>query len=602
MPLGDSLVAAVSAAAHLPDDKVRCLLALLATYPLSIPLLVLHPRRTVQPDGSLSPAPAWATTLKYIYIVVVATVLTAFCFPDPHDWIHLLAGAIAMYGIMAIGATLNLGKSWVWTVWAAAMLHMSYSHLARQWADYASYKFDHTAPQMVMVLKLTALAWSVYDHSVLAKNPTAPLTPRQRAMAVPLPTPLEFLAYIFYFGGLFVGPAFDLRSFQRFITGDAYLDTPINQAALAKKKETPGAQVRIRPPHPWLAMLQCVATSALFMVLTVLLADRFAFSRLSTPTYLDGPVTIAVLATRFARLQISGFAARTQYYAIWKLAEGACIVAGLGYNGTTAQGHAQWNQVTNVRIWALETASSFKGIIDNWNMGTSTWLKECVYLRLTPPGTRPTFLTTMVTYTTSAFWHGFYPGYYLTFASGALITTAARGLRRAFRARVLATESTPLYAAYTFAGWVMSQGILNYVVAPFMVLSLADSIAIWKANYFLGHICVLTAIAVASIAAPKKLSRAAATANKKAPEPASFLNDGTTVPQLNLDLNNLPASPAQSRSGSGSPRRRRARRASLEASAEQPTEAAASKWPSPPASPTKGGAVELPAAVASTTM
>ncbi len=26
----------------------------------------------------------------------------------------------------------------------------------------------------------------------------------------------------------------------------------------------------------------------------------------------------------------------------------------------------------------------------------------------------------------SAFWHGFYPGYYVTFASGALFTQAAR--------------------------------------------------------------------------------------------------------------------------------------------------------------------------------
>ena len=33
---------------------------------------------------------------------------------------------------------------------------------------------------------------------------------------------------------------------------------------------------------------------------------------------------------------------------------------------------------------------------------------------------------TALTFSLSALWHGFYPGYYLTFATGALTVTAAR--------------------------------------------------------------------------------------------------------------------------------------------------------------------------------
>lgn len=33
---------------------------------------------------------------------------------------------------------------------------------------------------------------------------------------------------------------------------------------------------------------------------------------------------------------------------------------------------------------------------------------------------------TVMTYTLSAFWHGFYPGYYVTFLTGALFTNSAR--------------------------------------------------------------------------------------------------------------------------------------------------------------------------------
>jgi len=33
---------------------------------------------------------------------------------------------------------------------------------------------------------------------------------------------------------------------------------------------------------------------------------------------------------------------------------------------------------------------------------------------------------TVMTYTLSAFWHGFYPGYYVTFLTGSLFTNSAR--------------------------------------------------------------------------------------------------------------------------------------------------------------------------------
>lgn len=38
----------------------------------------------------------------------------------------------------------------------------------------------------------------------------------------------------------------------------------------------------------------------------------------------------------------------------------------------------------------------------------------------------PKRFATVLTFALSAIWHGFYPGYYLTFATGALVTMAAR--------------------------------------------------------------------------------------------------------------------------------------------------------------------------------
>lgn len=37
-------------------------------------------------------------------------------------------------------------------------------------------------------------------------------------------------------------------------------------------------------------------------------------------------------------------------------------------------------------------------------MKTNVWLRECVYKRVTPPGKKPGFSSSMITFATSAFW------------------------------------------------------------------------------------------------------------------------------------------------------------------------------------------------------
>lgn len=55
-------------------------------------------------------------------------------------------------------------------------------------------------------------------------------------------------------------------------------------------------------------------------------------------------------------------------------------------------------------------------------MGTNSWLRSVVYERV------PKKYGTVLTFALSALWHGFYPGYYLTFGTGALIVMAARNV------------------------------------------------------------------------------------------------------------------------------------------------------------------------------
>jgi len=122
---------------------------------------------------------------------------------------------------------------------------------------------------------------------------------------------------------------------------------------------------------------------------------------------------------------------KTEYSAFFS--QGAAIMTGFGFTGYTENGGSKWNGAANVDIMRIEFPSNFKVLLDSWNMKTNIWLRECIYKRVTPKGVKPGFASSMLTFATSAFWHGFAGGYYLTFILGGFIQTAQRMVRKDIR-------------------------------------------------------------------------------------------------------------------------------------------------------------------------
>ena len=60
-------------------------------------------------------------------------------------------------------------------------------------------------------------------------------------------------------------------------------------------------------------------------------------------------------------------------------------------------------------------------MIDSWNHMTAVWLRYYVYERCPK-----IFYPSLVTFMVSAFWHGFYPTYYVFFINAWLLTESAR--------------------------------------------------------------------------------------------------------------------------------------------------------------------------------
>jgi len=236
-------------------------------------------------------------------------------------------------------------------------------------------------------------------------------------------------------------------------------------------------------------------------------------------------------------LEMLGFTTRLKYYGVWSLTEGACILSGMGYNGIDGKtGKARWDRLNNVYPWGIETAQNSRAYLENWNKNTNNWLRQYVYLRVTPHGKKPGFRASLVTFTTSAFWHGFYPGYYLTFILAAFIQTVAKNFRRYFRPFFMSLDgktptSNKIY--YDFFSYLATQLAFCFTTLPFVVLGFKDSLLVWARVYFY---CIIgVALSMAFFASPANLWLVKRINARNAPrlhQPAS--QETYSVPTLGL--------------------------------------------------------------------
>jgi lysophospholipid acyltransferase len=95
---------------------------------------------------------------------------------------------------------------------------------------------------------------------------------------------------------------------------------------------------------------------------------------------------------------------RSKFYGVWSLTEGASILTGLGFTGYSSSGTPNWNGAANVDVWNYEFPENPKMLIDSWNIKTNTWLRECMYKRMTPKGEKAGFKSIIPTSLTSAVW------------------------------------------------------------------------------------------------------------------------------------------------------------------------------------------------------
>uniref|UniRef100_A0A1E1X484 Putative conserved plasma membrane protein n=1 Tax=Amblyomma aureolatum TaxID=187763 RepID=A0A1E1X484_9ACAR len=461
--VGCRAFAPVAAYFGLSIDKFNFLFCQIAFLLFSFPYrLLLHPSR-------VSP------TARHAVALSVGLVFGFFCFG--YQILHLVVQATLVYITILFASPENMHK----IALVVGMTYLSVIHIMRQIYDYGGYHLDVTGPLMVATQRVTSIAFNLHDG--LSEKRDIILHPEQRRQMISrLPSPLEFYSYILHYQTLMCGPLVFFNDYLDFIRGRQFLRHSVRTGLR-------GNPTQITEPSPNWATAQKLLVSFLSALSIVYLLAAYPIEYITQDEFLYkrnrlSQILYIIWATSLHR---------HRYYHAWILGEAICNAAGFGFNGYTSDGKARWNLISNVDIVTIETSTSLRELLIAWNKSTQTWLRTVSYERVRRHRTQLTFVL-------SAMWHGFYPGYYLTFGTGIFFTLGARAVRRSVRPFFQGSRrSRKLYDLLTS---LATRVAVAYMVFPFLLLDFQSSIKVYRHFWFVGHVVCLLAMYVLPLVLP----------------------------------------------------------------------------------------------------
>jgi hypothetical protein len=396
------------------------------------------------------------------------------------QWIHQLISSLIAYAMIV-----TLPRKTLKTALPVfAMVYMTLGHLHRQYVNYLGWDLDFTGTQMVLTMKLYMIGYNMYDGELLAKGIDSRAAKKCAPYALKeAPGILQFLGYTFCFSNLLAGPATEYSVYLRAIEGTVF--------------KMPDGTFKT-PNNIW-ATIRPLLISLLNLGLFLVLGGNFplldpADPQRSTPFILQSAFLERPFLLRFFHAWMGLLAVRQKYYFGWKNAEGAQNIWYAGFDGWDEKGESKgWETSSNVDIINFELAPDVQQMSKNWNKKTSFWLTRYVYIR--------TGGSLLAVYSLSAFWHGFYPGYYMFFLSVPLPTFCDRIAKKKISPYF---PSSSRFSPYSIMGTLATTVTINYMILPFVMLAGSWSFDAYKSFYFFGHIgCVLFYLIVSSLPTPK---------------------------------------------------------------------------------------------------
>ncbi|XP_069551715.1 lysophospholipid acyltransferase 5 [Brachyistius frenatus] len=430
-----------------------------------------------------SPEPAVRLILSILIGYPCALVYRRFLFSESATVIHLfhtfsgLALATFNFGpqichsvvcILVQFLMLRLMGRTLTTVLSSFTFQMVYLLAGYYYTATEEYDIKWTMPHCVLTLKLVGLSFDYYDGG---KEPSQ-LSSEQKNSAVPsVPSLLEVCGFSYFYGGFLVGPQFTLRSYQRLVAGEL--------------TDCPG-----KPPNSVVPAMKRFALGFVCLVIYAIFSPYYTDNYYLTDEYEAQPFWYrCVFILVWAKVILY------KYVSCWVIAEGVCILSGLGYNGVV-DGKPQWDACANMKVWLFETTPLFGGTISSFNINTNAWVARHVFKRLKFLGNKTLSHVTTLFFLT--IWHGLHSGYILCFSMEFFIITVERQALALVRDSPLLSKLAnsalyPLiYVVQQFLHWLF----MGYPLVPFCLFTYDKWLKVYSSIYFCGHVFFLAAFLI----------------------------------------------------------------------------------------------------------
>eukprot|EP01121_Diplochlamys_sp_Union-15-3_P020647 TRINITY_DN8099_c0_g1_i3.p1 TRINITY_DN8099_c0_g1~~TRINITY_DN8099_c0_g1_i3.p1 ORF type:complete len:385 (+),score=31.10 TRINITY_DN8099_c0_g1_i3:55-1209(+) len=374
--LDKQLFYVTEASGFLTQDKTRYIFCILLVYPLSLLFRLLPPN----------------ATLKHLVGMALGVWMGYFCIGT--DIIHSFISSTVVY-LMVEYLDPKLSHK---VVFIFCFAYIVISHLYRLYVDYLGWTLDFSGIQMLLTLRLTAYAFNVYDGTLSEKDLACPelkesRLPRKVSM-------IEYYGYVYFFSFFLAGPAIEMKTYLDFINMNLFKLQKGDQ--LVTKAEI--------PPGSVIASLSKLGYALIPWSLCVVAQNFYPVAFCLTPEFIAWPFIFRLVYHWFSVSLI-----RATYYFAWILAEGGNVMVGIGFSGYKEVNGVYvptWERACNVHALGFEFAQNVKEVTGSWNLYTENWLRHHIYFRVKKSDWKA--YDVLATYFTSAFWHGFYPGYYLS--------------------------------------------------------------------------------------------------------------------------------------------------------------------------------------------
>lgn len=371
---------------------------------------------------------------KHVYSIFLSLTLSWYCF-GYWSFVHTFTFSYICY---LIHHYLNF-KYRKLIVFIFCLTYLSILQFRRMYYHYMVWTTDMSGIIMLMTIKMTSYSFNESDKTKIPKL-------------------IEWLGHTYFFPTFFTGPVISFEEYVDFCNKDLKHTENFKEAV----KETHQPIIRA------ICMLGAVFLTKKYPVFYSLTNEFGEWSILRKIKY----------------MYFSMFFLRCRYYFAWFLAEANGLMIGLTEK-----------QANNINIWNVELAENIREVLANWNIATAEWLKNHVYIPVINEGYSPT----VATYTTnivSAFWHGFYPGYYFTFLFGGILTKLGRDFYHTVWPRF---KGTKLEIPYRISSKFIIMLLLIFGGTPFQIYGFNHTLVFYRNINYIGFFIITTGFIIVKV-------------------------------------------------------------------------------------------------------